>query len=131
MLPENQYFCNMEVFNALDLHRIAMNHVGKNLEKDGFEFIAVNSELKKHPQFVCVDKPTNTLHFVLVSAKCYPDNPSSYDTVWMESFKAHAEKLKAKVFFAGVGFANAEDMEQPLYKNQDYIIHYEGYKEIL
>ena len=39
-----------------DLHNLAMNHVGKELEQRGFEFIAINSKLKKHPQFVCIDK---------------------------------------------------------------------------
>ena len=30
-----------------ELHNLAMNHVGKDLESRGFEFIAVNSKLKK------------------------------------------------------------------------------------
>lgn len=121
----------MEILTEIERHRLAMNHVGKALEADGFEFLAVNSELKKHPQFVCVDQPTNTLHFVLVVAKQYPEHPTKYDTVWMETFKAHAEKLKAKVFYAGVGIANALDFERPLYKNEDYVLHYEGYVEVL
>ena len=29
-----------------ELHNLAMNHVGKDLEQRGFEFIAVNSQLK-------------------------------------------------------------------------------------
>ena len=36
-----------------ELHNLAMNHVGKDLESRGFEFIAINSSLKKNPQFVC------------------------------------------------------------------------------
>jgi hypothetical protein len=121
----------MEILSELERHRLAMNHVGRELESHGFEFLAVNSELKKHPQFVCVDKPTNTLHFVLVAAKVYPEHPAQYDTVWMETFKAHAHKLKAKVLYAGVGIANATDIERPLYKNEDYELHYEGYVEVL
>jgi hypothetical protein len=35
------------------------------------------------------------------------------------------------VLYAGVGFANAEDFEKPVLKNQDYILNYEGIKEIL
>ena len=31
-----------------------MNLVGKELEADGFEFMAVNSKFKKDPQFVCL-----------------------------------------------------------------------------
>ena len=73
----------MEALSLQDLHHLAMNHVGKELEKQGFEFIAINSQLKKHPQFVCVDKPTNTLHFVMVQAATYPSNPADYDPEFM------------------------------------------------
>ena len=121
----------MSKLNAQELHNLAMNYVGKELEKDGFEFIAVNSQLKKHPQFVCVDKPTNTLHFVLVNATSYPNNPNEFDTVWMETFKAHALKLKAKVFYAGVGIAHADDYEKPVHKNEDYVINFQGIQTIL
>ena len=30
-----------------EMHNLAMNHVGKDLESRGFEFIAINSRLKK------------------------------------------------------------------------------------
>lgn len=121
----------MEELSQQDLHNLAMNHVGKELENHGFEFIAINSQLKKYPQFVCVDKPTNTLHFVMVQAFTYPANPAEYDTVFMETFKEHAHSKKAKVLYAGIGFANANDYEKPIFKNQDYIINYEGITEIL
>ena len=121
----------MEELSQQDLHNLAMNHVGKELENYGFEFLAVNSQLKKHPQFVCVDKPTNTLHFVMVQAVIYPNNPAEYDTVFMETFKEHAKTKKAKVLYAGIGFANAQDYEKPIFKNQDYIMNYEGITEIL
>lgn len=121
----------MESLSLQDLHHLAMNHVGKELEKQGFEFIAINSQLKKHPQFVCVDKPTNTLHFVMVQAVMYPENPAEYDVVFMETFINHAKSKNAKVLFAGVGFANAIDFEKPILQNQDYIIHYEGIQTLL
>lgn len=119
----------MTVLSAQELHQIAMNYVGKDLENNGFEFIAINSTLKKHPQFVCVDK-NNTLYFVMVQAVCYPENPQKYDTIFMETFLNHATNKKAKVLFAGVGIANASNIELPIYKNEDYIINYNGYKEI-
>ena len=39
-----------------ELHNLAMNIVGKKLQKMGYEFVAVNSKLKKHPQFVLFKK---------------------------------------------------------------------------
>lgn len=121
----------MEALTAQELHQLAMNHVGKELEASDFEFIAVNSQLKKHPQFICVDKASNTLHFVLVKAILYPDNPKEYDVIFMETVVNHAKSKNAKVLYAGVGIANALDYEKPVSKNQDYVINYDGIQEIL
>jgi len=120
----------MENLEAQDIHHLAMNHVGKELEALGYEFLAINSQLKKHPQFVCVDKATNTLHFVLVNAVFYPENPQHFDETFLKTFKEHAVAKKAKILFAGLGFANAENFENPIAKNEDYILNYEGIKEI-
>ena len=95
-----------------DLHNLAMNHVGKELKERGFEFIAVNSKLKKHPQFVCVDK-SNQRFFVIVRAIVLPENPNNYDMIWMETFKNHAREQDAKVLYAGVGLGNPEDENLP------------------
>jgi len=40
----------------LDKHKLAMNVVGKDLEAKNYEFLSVNSKLKKDPQFVCIMK---------------------------------------------------------------------------
>ena len=55
-----------------ELHNLAMNHVGKDLERRGFEFVAINSRLKKHPQFVCIDKYSK-YYFVIVRAVILPE----------------------------------------------------------
>ncbi len=120
----------MEELSLQELHQIAMNHVGKDLEQKGFEFIAINSQLKKHPQFICVDKK-NKLYFVMVQAVQYPDNPEEYNTIFMETFKNHAKQKNARVLYAGVGIANADDFELPIYHNSDYIINYNGYQVLL
>ena len=44
------------ILTKQELHNLAMNIVGKELEEKGYEFIAINSTLGKHPQFVCIDK---------------------------------------------------------------------------
>ncbi|MFV9551954.1 Na(+)-translocating NADH-quinone reductase subunit F [Algibacter sp. PT7-4] len=108
-----------------ELHNLAMNHVGKDLEQRGFEFIAINSQLKKHPQFVCIDK-NKQYFFVIVRAVILPENPNNYDVVWMESFKNHAREKDAKVLYAGVGIGNPEGEEKPIYLNQDYLLEYNG-----
>ena len=108
-----------------ELHNLAMNHVGKELEQRGFEFIAINSKLKKHPQFVCIDK-NNQYYFVIVRAVLLPENPNNYDVVWMETFKKHAREKEAKVLYAGIGLSNPEGETLPIYLNEEYLIEYNG-----
>ena len=112
-----------------ELHNLAMNHVGKELEQRGFEFVAINSKLKKHPQFVCIDK-NSQYFFVLVKAVMLPDNPNNYDVVWMETFKKHAREKDAKVLYAGVGLGNPKGEELPIYYNENYLIEYNGIQVI-
>ena len=120
------YFCSMgKALNEQELHNLAMNHVGKDLEKRGFEFVAINSKLKKHPQFVCIDK-NSQYFFVIVRAVILPDNPNNYDVVWMETFKRHARDKDAKVLYAGVGLGNPNGEHLPLFLNEEYLIEYNG-----
>jgi len=108
-----------------ELHNLAMNLVGRELEERGFEFIAVNSKLKKHPQFVCIDK-NRQYFFVIVRVVILPENPNNYDVVWMETFKKHAREQNAKVLYAGVGLGNIDGEDLPIYLNEDYLIEYNG-----
>ncbi len=112
-----------------ELHNLAMNHVGKDLEQRGFEFIAVNSKLKRHPQFVCMDK-NKQYYFVIVKAVILPENANNYDVVWMESFKKHAQEHNAKVLYAGVGLGNPKGDDLPIYLNEEYLIEYNGIQVI-
>ena len=111
-----------------ELHNLAMNIVGKDLEDQGFEFLGIESSLKTNPQFVALkDKK---LHFVVVRAITYPDDPKEYDRIFMEGMKEHALKFEAKTFYAGVGLANSSDYEKPVLRDKDYIVNYEGIQEI-
>ena len=118
----------MEALTAQEMHYLVMNIVGKELEKDGYEFMTVNSKLKKDPQFVCLKN--KKLHFVIVKAIAHPNNPAEYDTIYMETVKEHALKFNARTYYAGVGITNAQDPEKPVYKNEKYIVTYSGLIEI-
>lgn len=110
---------------AQELHNLAMNIVGKDLEKKGYEFIAVNSQLKRHPQFVCVDK-NNQQYFVIVRVSEVTEKPITYDVIWMETFKEHARKMNSKVIFAGVGLGNPKNKFEPPCVDEEYLLQYEG-----
>lgn len=119
---------SMEIIKEQELHNLAMEVVGKRMEEDGFEFMTVNSELQKDPQFVCLkDKK---LHFVIVRAISYPNNPLDYDKVLMETVRSHAEKFDAKTYYAGVGLAHADNYELPLTPKDPYAINFQGLQKI-
>ena len=120
----------MQILTAQELHNLGMNIVGKKLEEMGYEFQAINSQLKRHPQFVLFKKGEPTI-FVLVKVSNNIQNPDSYDTVWMETFKNHAIKQNAKVWFAGIGIANAESVESPVFKDQPYYVAFEDFLKLL
>lgn len=116
----------MQPLTEQELHNLAMNIVGKQLEVEGFEFMAINSELKKNPQFVCLKE--KKLHFIVVKSIEYPGDPKDIDFFKsdLNKMKDHALKFEADTFYAGVGLVNAVDYELPVYLNEEYIVDYEG-----
>jgi len=118
----------MNRLNTQEVHQLAMKEVGDFLEKEDYEFLAVNSQLKRSPQFVCVkDK---ALFFVVVKGCLYPKAPKQFDLEHLEKVKIHAKKNNAQLFFAGVGFAHAEDYNITLTKNDPYVVNFDGLQKI-
>ncbi|WP_108424240.1 Na(+)-translocating NADH-quinone reductase subunit F [Flagellimonas amoyensis] len=111
-----------------ELHNLAMNIVGRELEANGFEFMAINSKLKKNPQYVCLKE--KLLHFIVVRNVEFPLDPKEYDAELMQTVKDHALKFEARTFYAGVGLSNASDRGLPLYLDEEYIVDYQGLIEI-
>ncbi|WP_422083868.1 Na(+)-translocating NADH-quinone reductase subunit F [Ulvibacterium sp.] len=111
-----------------ELHNLAMNIVGRQLESDGYEFMGVNSKPKKNPQFVCLKE--KQLHFIVVRNVDYPNDPKDYDTKLMQKVRTHAEKFEARTYYAGVGLSNASDQKMPVFLNEAYIVDYDGLIEI-
>ena len=67
----------MQALTEQELHNLAMNIVGRQLEAEGYEFMGVNSKPQKNPQFVCLkDKQ---LYFIVVRNVAYPNDPAIYD----------------------------------------------------
>lgn len=118
----------MGVLNEQELHNLAMNIVGKDLENQGFEFLGINSELKKNPQFVALKN--KKLYFVIVRAILYPEDPTQYDAKLTRKVKEHALKFEAKTFYAGVGLANSKNYEWSVTKEDDYVVNYHGLQEL-
>lgn len=118
----------MARLNDQQLHNLAMNIAGKDLESMGYEFLGVNSKIGKNPQFVAIKD--SKLIFVLVRAIQYPDNPVMYDKRLAEKIRDHGEKHKARTYYAGVGLANSIAYDLPIDSDQNYIVNYTGLIEI-
>jgi hypothetical protein len=114
--------------NQTELHRLAMNIVGKELEADNFDFLSVNSLLNKNPQFVC--SKNKQLYFIVVKAILYPENPKDSKIKNISKILEHSKKFEAKLLIAKVGLANSEDYELPLFKDSSFAINYDGLEEI-
>ena len=112
-----------------ELHYLAMNIVGQDLKTQGFEFLAVNSKLKKHPQFVA--QKEKVVHFIMVHAVQFPDSVETYDEKIAEKVKEHAKKFDAITYYAGVGLGHGEDYGKPPLKDEPYTVVYNGIKEII
>ena len=120
--------CTMEL-NKQEIHQMGMNHVGKHLEENGFEFLAVKSELGNSPQFVCL-KNEKELFFVLVRTVCFPEEPQNFEQTWMAKMKKHAIEKKARLLYAGVGLSDSNDMMSKPKKGQESFVNYKGLVEI-
>lgn len=113
-------------FNEEELHFIAMNFIGEELQKMGFEFLAVNSKLKKHPQFVTYKKNEKNI-FVLVKGVTPPDDFSKIPPFSTKIIE-HAQNQDAKVWYAGVGITHADDTSKPPIKGEPYKLLFYGFK---
>lgn len=111
-----------------EMHNLAMNIVGKDLEEQGFEFLGINSDPKKNPQFVALKE--KTLHFVIVRAVVYPQPVQEFDQAFMKKMKEHADKYEAKTFYAGVGLGHGSNYQKPIVKDEEYSVIYNGIREI-
>ena len=121
---------NMTPLTGQELHNLAMNIVGTALQDElQWEFLLVNSELKRDPQFVCVDK-NNQKYFIIVRAVPYGEDPTQYDVIFMEVVRKHAQEHKARTFYVGVGLTNVQDVSLPLYKDEPYKLNFQGLIEI-
>ena len=118
----------MKVLTDQELHNLAMNIVGRQLEEDGFEFMGVNSKPESNPQFVCLKE--KQLHFIVVRNVPYPEDPTKYDETLLFKIKDHASKFEGRTYYAGVGLSNAADRTLPVYLNEPYIVDYHGLIEI-
>ncbi|MDO4880743.1 MAG: Na(+)-translocating NADH-quinone reductase subunit F [Capnocytophaga sp.] len=114
-----------------ELHNLAMNIVGNAVEESlGWEFLMVNSQMDKDPQFVCVDAQ-NRKHFIIVRPVLYGDDPDEYDLLYMEVLKKRAlEKGAYATYWAGVGLTNIKDKSQSLEKGKSYHVNFKGLLKI-
>ena len=109
-------------------HNLAMNIAGEELQKNGYEFLAINSGLKKNPQFVAL-KNKETI-FVVVRPVYSQRETESYQSINMTPIIDHANKHNAKVFYTGVWLGHGKDINQPVINGEEYSFAYVGLIEV-
>lgn len=115
--------------NKQESRNLAMNIVGAELEKEGYEFLAIKSDLKKNPQFVVIkDKITS---FVLVRAVSNLEELYDYRNITTQPILEHSEQFKVKVYYAGVWLGHGSDINKPIINGEEYSYVYSGLTEIL
>ena len=115
--------------NKQEIHQIGMNLVGKHLQENDFEFLAVKSDLGHSPQFICL-KNEKELFFVLVRTVVFPNNPNIYDKIWMNKMKMHAVDKNARLLYAGIRLTDSKEMMSELEKGKESFVSYSGLVEI-
>ncbi|MDO5656539.1 MAG: Na(+)-translocating NADH-quinone reductase subunit F [Flavobacteriaceae bacterium] len=113
-------------FSEEEIHYAGMNFIGEELQALGYEFLGVNSDLKKHPQFV-IFKSGEPITFVMVKTVLYPDNFTALPDV-SEKVVEHAKRQDSSVWFAGVALCDAENEQLPPSLGSPYKILFNGFK---
>tara|TARA_B110000263_G_C15281110_1_gene498361 strand:+ start:1440 stop:1814 length:375 start_codon:yes stop_codon:yes gene_type:complete len=119
----------MKKLTKQDIHNLVMEIAGNSLKNEGYEFLTVNSKLEKDPQFVSTKN--KQLHFIIVRAIEYPENPVKYDCHFMSNIFFHAIKFKARTHYAGVGLAKANEFNKEIVYDSSYAINFNGLQEII
>lgn len=118
----------VQVMSASEIHDFGVETVFRQLQSDGHEILAVNTNLEKNPQIVA--KKDGRLQFILVRTACYPNKGAlESDAIALQAI-AHADSNKATCYFASVGIANSSgrtDAEMAVpEKGAGFFVAYEG-----
>ncbi len=122
----------MEIENAFspeELHYLGMNFVGKELEEMGYEFLGVNSDLKKHPQFVLYKKDEK-ITFVMVKTSLNIEEVKTLPEI-TDRVVEYAKSQDSNVWYIGVALVNSKDKNLPVNKTTDYSVYTTEIKKIL
>ena len=116
------------LMSPAEIHDFGIEVVFGQLQKDGYEVVAVNTELGSNPQIVA--RKDGQLHIVVVRTACYPNKGTIESDASALQCIAHADAKGAICHFASVGIANSSgtteaEMATPS-KGAGFFVSYEG-----
>ena len=117
-----------QLLSLQEVHNLAMNITGEELQKEGYEFLAINSDLKKNPQFVAI-KNKETV-FVVVRSVNSAKGTKNFQNKLMLPIIKQAKKYNARVFYAGIWLGHGKNINQPIINGEEYSFIYEGLIEV-
>ncbi len=118
-----------QYLNTQEAHYLAMNIVGEELQKEGYEFLAINSTLKKNPQFVTLKNKITS--FIVVRSVKTINETTDYSKIVMEPIVIHAKKNNADVYYAGVLLGHGSNINLPAINGEEYSYLYNGLTKVL
>ena len=90
-----------DILTEQETHEFGLEILFKQVQKEGYEVISVNTDLNQHPQMVL--KKDGQVYFVMV--KTVPSNQDKdvYQARLAGQLVTHSKQHNAKVLFAGIG----------------------------
>lgn len=124
-----------EAMTEAEIHRLGVQIIRDELEREGWSILDINVNLKINPQIIA--RKNGTLGHVLIRTACHPKKGRIEDDYIIARCLEHASQLSAVCFFAGVRVSHAEAsirgeeqyMGTPI-RGEGILVAYSGLEEL-
>ena len=124
-----------EAMTEAEIHRLGVQIIRDELEREGWSILDINVNLKINPQIIA--RKNGTLGHVLIRTACHPKKGRIEDDYIIARCLEHASELRAVCFFAGVRVSHAEAsirgeeqyMGTPI-RGEGILVAYSGLEEL-
>lgn len=117
-----------QIMTQAEIHDFGVEVVFGSMKKDGYEIVAVNTDISKNPQIIA--KKDGNLCFVVVRTACFPKKGEIASQEEFLHLLEGAQKHNAIPYFAAVGicYADAKDEKEAgtPFKGAPFHIAYNG-----
>lgn len=112
-----------DILTDKEVHEFGLEVLFKQVQKEGYEVVSVNSDLNQHPQMIL--KKEGQLYFVIVRTVPANQDKDNYDSRIASQVVSHSKQYNAKVLYAGIGLYSMTS-GHILTRGAPYAINYTG-----